>query len=105
MIENVERLKKERPDLVGLFEKMDREQLLNQCYLECIDAINMERRVSLFMENCTNNMGYTTYTLESLTQLIADKQELDIRNWCADIVEDSDGDNNYIIERVLKELI
>ena len=36
MIETVEQLKKERPDLVESFEKMDREQLLEQCYKECI---------------------------------------------------------------------
>lgn len=82
MIENIERLKKERPDLVESFEKMTREQLLNQCYLECIDAINMEERVSLFMQECTINMSKTNYTLDSLKTLISDKKEADLNEFC-----------------------
>jgi len=50
MIKNIEHLKNERPDLVELFEGMNKEQLLEQCYQECIDAINMEARVSVFMK-------------------------------------------------------
>lgn len=40
MIENIQQLKDERPDLVADFEKMTKEELLKQCYLECIDARN-----------------------------------------------------------------
>lgn len=82
MIENIEQLKNERPDLVELFEGMSKEQLLNQCYLECIDAINMEERVSIFMAECTLNMSKTNYTEESLKSLISNKHEYDINEFC-----------------------
>lgn len=75
MIETIEELKEQRPDLVDLFESMDRDQLLNQCYLECIDALNMEERVSVFMEECTINMSKTNYDPAALRTLISQKQE------------------------------
>ena len=82
MIETIEQLKEERRDLVELFEDMTKEQLLNQCYLECIDAINMEERVSIFMSECTLNMSKTNYTEESLKSLISNKHEYDINEFC-----------------------
>lgn len=82
MIDTVEQLKEKRPDLVKSFEKMSKEELLKQCYLECIDAINMEERVSLFMEECTINMSKTNYTLHSLKTMINDKKEFDINEFC-----------------------
>lgn len=97
MIENVEKLKKERPDLVESFEKMSREQLLNQCYLECIDSINMEERVSLFMSKCTENMSKTNYTIDSLTSLISDKQESDIAEFCHGETVDNPTDEELVL--------
>lgn len=82
MIESVEQLKNERPDLVDIFESMDRDQLLNQCYLECIDALNMEERVSVFMEHCTINMSKTNYTTSALVSLINNKKDFDINEFC-----------------------
>lgn len=82
MINTVEELKDKRPDLVELFESMSKEELLNQCYLECIDAINMESRVALFMEECTINMSKTNYTLDSLRRMINNKREFDINEFC-----------------------
>lgn len=82
MIETIQELKEQRPDLVEKFESMSKEQLLNQCYLECIDAINMEERVSLFMSECTINMSKTNYTLDSLKTLIKQKQEYDLNEFC-----------------------
>lgn len=100
MIQTVEELKKERPDLVNLFESMDREQLLEQIYKECNDAINMESRVSLFMEQCTN-MSKTTYTIESLKTLISEKQQSDISEFCKDLLEDTEGmSKDEIIEYI-----
>ena len=99
MIKGIEQLKDERPDLVELFEPMTREELLNQIYLEVIDAINMEERVQLFMNECTD-LSKTTYTLDAIKSLINEKQEKDIRRFCADLVEDSEKDSNYIIKEV-----
>lgn len=90
MIKDINQLKKERPDLVESFEKMTKEELLNQCYLECRDAINMESRVALFMEKCTLNMSKTTYTINSLCDLINEKNEHDYN----EIVEELK--NNWI---------
>jgi hypothetical protein len=85
MIETVEELKKQRPDLVQDFEAMTKEELLEQVYLESIDAINMESRVQLFMNECTN-MSKTNYTLDVIKTLISDKQEDDLNNWCIDLI-------------------
>lgn len=101
MIETIEELKESRPDLVELFESMDREQLLNQCYLESMDAINMEKRVEVFMEHCTVNMSKTNYTEASLKSLISDKQELDIDEFC--YYETCDGQSDEEILSSIKE--
>ncbi|MGK6342875.1 hypothetical protein ACMGDK_11585 [Chryseobacterium sp. DT-3] len=82
MIETIEQLKEERPDLVELFEAMTRDQLLNQCYLECIDALNMEERVSVFMDECTINMSKTNYDTAVLRTFINQKKEYDINEFC-----------------------
>lgn len=99
MIETIEQLKAKRPDLVELFEGMNREQLLEQIYKESKDAINMEERVSLFMEHCTIDMSKTTYTLESLKTLIQENKEAEISDFCADMLEDiSDMSKSEIVE-------
>lgn len=97
MIETIEELKEQRPDLVKLFEGMSREELLNQCYLECIDAINMESRVALFMEECTINMSKTNYTLDSLKRLINAKKEFDINEFCYyEIIDEPEASELYV---------
>lgn len=105
MIETIEQLRKDRPDLVENFEKMSKEELLNQCYLECIDAINMEERVSLFMQECTINMSKTNYTLESIKSLINDKKEFDINEFCyyETIDEPTDEELIAVIKDRVKE--
>ncbi len=99
MIENIEQLKQERPGLVELFESMTREELLKQCYLECIDSINMEERVALFMSECTNNMSNTTYTLDSLRALINQKKEVEYEEIRHELIQDYE-----IIEEISKDL-
>ena len=81
IITSIEELKKKRPDLVESFESMSREELLNQCYLECIDALNMETRVSVFMEQCTLNMSKTTYTPDAICDLINERDEKLIKDF------------------------
>lgn len=99
MIETIEQLKEERPDLVELFEAMSKEELLNQCYLECIDAINMEERVSVFMDECTLNMSKTNYDPSVIRTLINQKREHDINEFC--YYETCDGQSD---EDVLKSI-
>lgn len=103
MIETVEQLKQERPDLVKDFEAMTREQLLDQIYEECKDAINMEERVEVFMELCTPNMSYTTYTPESLRSMIATKQEQDISDFCEMALEDIEGMDLKEVKEYLRQ--
>ncbi|NQY42634.1 MAG: hypothetical protein HRT87_04735 [Legionellales bacterium] len=98
MVESIKQLKKERPDLVEEFEAMDREQLLKQCYLECIDAINMERRVSVFMELCTMNLSKTNYTEASIRSMVGTKQEFDIENFCDTVIQDAKNDQEIADE-------
>jgi len=98
MIKDVESLKAERPDLVEFFEKMTKEELLKQCYLECLDAVNMEDRVALFMAECTNNMSKTNYTLGSLKSLIYENKEREIDGFCYDLVDEQED------SEILKEI-
>lgn len=100
MLETVEELKKHRPDLVEDFEKMSRDELLNQIYLEAIDAINMEKRVSFFMENCTNGFSKTNYTLDSLESMVNDKKETDLNDFCYDIVRDYSNSDEELLEYI-----
>ena len=90
MIETIEQLKEQRPDLVELFEGMDREQLLNQIYLEVRDGLNMEKRVEVFMELCTPNMSYTTYTEEAIRSMVQTQQENEISQFCEMALEDTE---------------
>jgi hypothetical protein len=89
MVKTIEELKELRPELVQEFESMNRETLLNQIYLEVIDALNMEERVQTFMEECTT-MSYTTYTPEVIKQLVQDKYERDISDFCEMTLEDTE---------------
>jgi hypothetical protein len=103
MIKTVEQLKQERPDLVELFESMDREQLLNQIYLEVIDAVNMEKRVEVFMELCAPNMSYTTYTEGSIRSMVQTQKEIEISQFCEMALEDIEGMNAEEIRNYLRE--
>ena len=105
MIETIEQLKHERPDLVELFENMSKEELLKQCYLECIDALNMEERVSVFMSECTINMSKTNYDPAVLRTLINDKQEADIDEFCYYETIDLDGseEDDQELVKLIKE--
>ncbi len=50
------------------------------------------------MNECTNNMSKTTYTLESLKSLIQDKQEFDLDWFCKYLTED------FTDKQILKEV-
>ncbi len=102
MIENIEQLKSERPDLVELFENMTKEELLKQCYLECIDAINMESRVQTFMNECTVNLSKTNYTIESIRSMISEKYQYDLSRFCH--YEVSDGQTDEEIADSIREM-
>jgi len=90
MIETIEELKSQRPDLVELFEGMTREELLEQIYKEVQDAINMKARVELFMRECTS-MSKTHYTLKSLKSIISDYKQQELSMFCETALEDTFG--------------
>lgn len=102
MIKNIKELKKLRPDLVELLEGQTHKELLKQTYLEVIDGLNMEERVSLFMQECTNGMSKTTYTIESLKSMISKRQEMDISLFCETALEDIVGMDIDEIKAYLK---
>lgn len=104
MIETTKQLKKERPDLVRFFENMSHKRLLEQIYLEVIDAINMEERVQTFMSECTD-MSKTTYTPEVIKGLVQDKYERDISYFCKISLEDIEGMDVEEIKEYLREEI
>jgi len=101
MIETVEQLKEERADLVELFEPMSREQLLEQIYKECLDGINMEERVQVFMNECTG-LSYTTYTPEVIKGLIHTADIQNISEFCKTVLEDIEGMDIEEIKEYLK---
>lgn len=70
---------------------MNREQLLEQIYKESLDAINMEERVQIFMNECTNGLSKTNCTPEVIKGLISDKQQTDISEFCKMALEDMEG--------------
>lgn len=104
MIKSVEDLKKERPDLVELFESMTHEQLLEQIYKECLDGINMEERVQTFMSECTG-LSYTTYTPEVIKGLINQADLRNISEFCKTTLEDIEGMDLEEIKNYLREEI
>lgn len=99
MLETIEQLKAERPDIVKIFQAMTKEELLDQIYLEVLDGLNMEDRVQLFMNECTE-LSKTTYTLDSIRTLINARQIKDIQQFCVDLLEDSEGDSEYILAEI-----
>lgn len=104
MIETIEQLKEQRPDLVQDFEAMTHQELLNQIYLEVIDGINMEERVQTFMNECTG-LSKTTYTPEVIKTLISDRWEQDLSYWCQDALEDTKGMDGEELRDYLKSEI
>lgn len=81
LINTIEEFKKERPDLVEDFEKMNREELLEQIYKESLDAMNMCTRVELLMIRSTIDLSNTGYSLESIETLIKEADERKIAEW------------------------
>jgi len=104
MIKTVEQLKQERPDLVELFESLSHEDLLKQIYLECMDGINMEERVQVFMNECTG-LSYTTYTPEVIKGLIQKADQDNISEFCKMALEDIEGMQIEEIKEYLKSEI
>lgn len=99
-LRTLEEFKEERKDLHDLWSKMTREQLLEEIWKESLDAVNMETRVAVFMQHATIDMSKTTYTPEVIIGLVNYKQEKDIYDFCQMTIEDSEGDDNYILNEV-----
>lgn len=97
MTKDINTFKKERPDLVESYKGMSREELLKQCLLEARDAVNMEARVQVFMNECTQ-MSKTNYTETVIRGLIVSKQEHDIDVFCEDLLEDHITDKEIVAE-------
>lgn len=98
----LEEFKKDRPDLVEFYNSLDKDELILQCFKEALDAVMMEDRVSVFMETCTNNMSKTNYTPSSIRSMVNLKKEQDIIDFCDNLIEDSDNDQeiaDHIWER------
>ena len=89
MINTIQELKEQRPDLVKDFEALSHEELLGQIYLEVIDALNMQDRVQTFMNACTS-MSKTTYTCEVIEGLIQEQKLRDIGDFCEMTLEDTE---------------
>lgn len=96
---STEEFKKENKDLLKKWSKMTKEELLEEVVKESTDAWNMESRVQLFMVECTD-MSKTNYTLDVIKNLISEKHEREIADWCSMTVEDAEGDDQYILSEV-----
>lgn len=91
----LEKYRQKLPDIAAKFEAMTREELIEACCGEGLDAIAMQERVSLFMEECTH-MSYTTYPVDKLRTMIQERKESDIDQWCADFIDDEDTDEDIV---------
>lgn len=96
-MQTIEEFKKERADLVELWSGMSKEELYEEIFKEAVDAVNMEERVQLFMNECTN-LSKTTYTLESLKTLINEQKEVDINDYCYWVCDDTTDED--ILEEI-----
>lgn len=94
----LQKLKKRFPQLVEEYSAMDKEQLLEQICAEVNDLHDMYDRVQFFMNECTNGMSKTTYTIESLKQMVAQKQEKDIQEFCYYETVDGQTDSEIATE-------
>jgi hypothetical protein len=95
---SVEELKEERPELVEFFESLSHDKLLEQIYKEVVDAVNMEERVDVFMQECTDNMSKTNYTPSTIRGLISAQKEKDLRDFCEYLIE------GFTDSEILKEI-
>ena len=84
---SVEEFKVENSDLVKQWSEMTKEQLLEEIVNEVNDALNMNKRVQLFMNECTLNMSKTTYDLDVIKDLIKDKKKYDLNEFCFNILD------------------
>ena len=97
-VDNVADLHKSSPALVEEYKKMGWNQLLNQICAEVTDLFDMQKRVQLFMEECTVGLSKTTYTLEVLQAQIADKKRLDILEDLHYYLEDNHTDKEILAD-------
>lgn len=97
----INKLKENYPELVAEYSAMSKEQLLEQICAEVLDLHAMEDRVQVFMNECTEGMSKTNYTVDVIKGLIQAKQEADINQFCADLYQDHDTVNEIMAE--LKE--
>lgn len=101
---SLEEFKASRKDLHDIWDNMTREELLEEVWKESLDAVNMETRVQLFMNECTNNMSKTTYTLDVIKQLIRDKQQYDLSEFCENILDEDYSGEERTLENIVKDL-
>lgn len=103
-LQTLEQFKKERADLHELWNVMSKEELLEEIWKESLDAVNMESRVQLFMIECINGMSYTTYTLDVIKDLIRDKQQYDLSEFCKNILDEEYSGVERTLENITQDL-
>tara|TARA_R110002073_G_scaffold333471_1_gene521183 strand:- start:365 stop:751 length:387 start_codon:yes stop_codon:yes gene_type:complete len=81
---SLELLEKEHPSIVEKFKKLNTtEELLEACCSESLDALAMEERLIVFMEDCIpGGPSYTTYKPEVYKEAIQEAQENRLNEWC-----------------------
>lgn len=99
LLNNFEDLKAYNPEFIEMLDGMSKEELYKQCIKESIDAVNMDKRVELFMSECTS-MSSTYYTLEVIKELIDDERKDNIKLFCvmALMMEDKDDIVEFVRE-------
>ena len=81
---SLELLEKEHPSIVEKFKKLNTtEELLEACCSESLDALAMEERLIVFMEECIQDrLSYTTYKPEVYKDAIQEAQENRLNEFC-----------------------
>lgn len=100
---HLELVREKMPDLVESWESMSKEKLLKEIAAEVLDLWDMQKRVSIFMEDCTMGLSYTTYASEVIQSQIYEKQKFDISAWCFQALEDAENDPEELFKAVKEE--
>jgi hypothetical protein len=83
---------------ISYYQKLSRENFLDELCGHILDLIDMEERVQLFMSTCTD-LSYTNYDLDVIKGLIHTKELKNISEFCKDLLEDH-VDNNEMLEYI-----
>jgi len=104
---NVSKLESIDPQLVGKFNSISHEELIEAACEEAVTVYSLIDTISLFNEECTISMSKPDYKIEDIRKEIQERKALDIDEYCSYFIEDNISDEDIlkaVKERGLKYL-